>query len=329
MISVKNISKTYKIVNKEKGIKGAVKSLFIHNITAKTAVNNVSFEISKGEIVGYIGTNGAGKSTTIKMMTGILTPDTGQITVNNIVPYQNRIENAKNIGVVFGQRSQLSWDIPVRESFHLLHKIYGIDKQDYQNRLEYLTDILDLKNLMQLPVRQMSLGQKMRCELASCFLHNPAVVYLDEPTIGLDVDVKDRIRKFILDINKKQNTTIVLTTHDMQDIEQLCKRVIIIDEGNIIYDGNIDNLKKSVNEKTIIFECASAVNNIYDCSFPDGTIINIEKNTAFVTFNPKQIQSSIIIDSVLKKLQVSEISIKEPSIETIIQRIYRKEIRLQ
>lgn len=326
MISVNNVIKTYKIVQKEKGLLGSFKSLFIHKSIKKTAVNNISFNIRKGEIVGYIGANGAGKSTTIKMMTGILTPDSGEILVNGITPYKNRKKNAKNIGVVFGQRSQLSWDVPVRESFYLLGKIYNIERNIYEKTIDYLTDILDLNDLLSLPIRQMSLGQKMRCELAAAFLHSPSVVYLDEPTIGLDVNVKDKIRKFIRDINEKFNTTIVLTTHDMQDIEALCNRIIIIDNGSVIYDGSVDNLKKYSNEKTIVFDCYTYSDKLNIEKSNNFIDIKYEKNKLYITFDAHKISSMEVIEDTIHKIKVNEISVLEPTIESIVQKIYRKEI---
>lgn len=327
MIVLKNVYKSYQITQKEKGIYGAVKSLFSPTKIKKEAVNDISFTIYKGEIVGYIGANGAGKSTTIKMMTGILTPDKGSITVNGIVPHENRIQNAKNIGVVFGQRTQLNWDIPVRESFYLLSKIYNIEKGLYEHNLNFLVEELELEGLLALPVRQMSLGQKMRCELAAAFLHNPQIVYLDEPTIGLDVDIKDRIRKFVKCVNEKYNTTIILTTHDMQDIEELCSRIIIIDRGCILYDGTIENLKKSyASEPKIIFECKDEF--IDTPNIPEATNVEKKKGKIIVYYDIHSTTSKKIIENVIKNIDVNEIYIKEPTIESIVQKIYRKEITI-
>ena len=326
MIEVKDISKSYRIIKKDPGLKGAIKALFVHNYIIKKAVKNISFVIPKGEIVGYIGTNGAGKSTTIKMMTGILTPDTGKIVVNGIEPHKKRMANARKIGAVFGQRSQLSWDIPVKESYILLKKIYNIDDLTFKANLDYLTQTLSLTDILHLPIRQMSLGQKMRCELAAAFLHNPDVVYLDEPTIGLDVDVKDKIRKFIKQINIEKKVTIVLTTHDMQDIEELCERIIIIDNGIILYDGSMSNLKKKINEKTICFELIEipkdSINLDIEC------ITEVNNHLFKVTYNTNNYSSKQVIEKVLKKLNVRDITIKETSIENIVQKIYRKEITL-
>lgn len=231
MIKIENLTKEFKTYKKYEGFKGAVKSLFSNEYTIKKAVDNVSFTINQGELVGYIGVNGAGKSTTIKMMTGILVPSGGACEINGIIPYENRKENAKNIGVVFGQRTQLWWDLPVSESFGILQKIYDIPKEKFEENLAYLKDILGLDEFFLTPVRNLSLGQKMRADFAASMLHDPKVLFLDEPTIGLDIVVKEKIRKAIKEINKKNNTTVILTTHDLDDIEEVCDRIIVIDGG--------------------------------------------------------------------------------------------------
>ena len=243
MIRVENLTKEFKINKKYPGFKGAIKSFFSTEYITKRAVDDISFEINDGEIVGYIGANGAGKSTTIKMMTGILTPTNGIVTVNGIVPYENREKNAKNIGVVFGQKTQLWWDLPISETFSLLKDIYDISDNDFEERMNFLKKVLGLEEFFLNPVRTLSLGQRMRADLAAALIHNPKVIYLDEPTIGLDVVVKESVRKAIKEINKKYGTTIILTTHDLNDIEELCSRIIIIDKGKKIYDGEIEGVK--------------------------------------------------------------------------------------
>ena len=243
IIEVKNLTKVYKIIQKDHGVIGYIKNLLHPKYKNQTAVNNISFNINEGELVGYIGENGAGKSTTIKMLTGLLTPTSGNITVNGIVPNEKRIENNKQIGAVFGQKTQLWWDLPVIESFRLIKKMYDIPEREYRKNLKRFVKILELDDLLEKQVKNLSLGQKMRCEIAATFLHNPKVVYLDEPTIGLDILVKENIRKFIKDINKEKNTTVVLTTHDLNDIEEVCDRIILIDKGNIIYDGDKEKFK--------------------------------------------------------------------------------------
>ena len=244
MIRVENLSKEFKINKKYPGFKGAIKSFFSTEYVIKKAVDDISFEINDGEIVGYIGANGAGKSTTIKMMTGILTPTNGIVTVNGIVPYENREKNAKNIGVVFGQKTQLWWDLPISETFSLLKDIYDISDNDFEERMNFFKKVLGLEEFFLNPVRTLSLGQRMRADLAAALIHNPKVIYLDEPTIGLDVVVKESVRKAIKEINKKYGTTIILTTHDLNDIEELCNRIIIIDKGKKIYDGEIEGVKE-------------------------------------------------------------------------------------
>ena len=221
MIEVKHIYKDFVSPKKYPGLKGAIKGLFSNEKVVKRAVEDISFNIEKGEIVGYIGSNGAGKSTTIKMMTGILNPTKGECLVNGLNPSKNRRKNAKNIGVVFGQRTQLWWDLPLSESFTILKEIYNVSDEDYEKRMEFLNKVLELQDFFDKPVRTLSLGQRMRADLGAALLHNPKVLYLDEPTIGLDLIVKDNIRNAIKEINEKYQTTVILTTHDIEDIEEL------------------------------------------------------------------------------------------------------------
>ena len=230
-IDVKDLRKSFNVQKSRGGLKGAFQDLFARQYQEVLAVNDISFQIPQGEICGYIGENGAGKSTTIKMLTGILVPTSGQISVGGYVPYQEREKFVQNIGVVFGQRSQLWWDIGVIESFHLLRKVYRVGEQDFRKRLDELVERLQLQELLSRPVRKLSLGQRMRCELVAALLHNPSIVFLDEPTIGLDIVVKSEIREFLKDMNQQHGTTILLTTHDLQDIEALCSRVIMLDAG--------------------------------------------------------------------------------------------------
>ena len=242
-IEVKELTKQFVNFKRREGVSGAFLDLFQRDYTKMLAVDHISFDIRPGELVGYIGANGAGKSTTIKMLTGILVPTSGEVKVSGLVPYNNNLHK-KQIGVVFGQRTQLWWDIAVIEAFHLLQKIYEVPQDEYKQRLDEFTELLELEELLHKPVRKLSLGQRMRCDLAASLLHNPPVVFLDEPTIGLDVSVKARIRQFIKDINRKHQTTVILTTHDLVDIEEVCNRLIIIDQGKILYDGQLDSLKE-------------------------------------------------------------------------------------
>lgn len=244
MITMEHVCKSYKIAKRNAGFGEACKALFHREYETIHALSDVSFTIHDGEMIGYIGPNGAGKSSTIKILSGILTPDSGTVLVDGRVPYRNRIEHVSRIGVVFGQRSQLWWDVPVIDSFALLKDIYSISDTQYQQSLEELTELLDLKELLRSPARQLSLGQRMRCEIAASLLHRPRILFLDEPTIGLDAVSKLAVRDFILKQNKSAGTTVILTTHDMQDIEALASRIILIGKGKILMDGTLDDIKK-------------------------------------------------------------------------------------
>lgn len=243
MIKVEHVSKTYKVSKRNAGFGPALKALFHKEYEYIHALDDVSFSISEGEMVGYIGPNGAGKSSTIKILSGILTPEEGICQIDGLIPWKNRIQHVKNIGVVFGQRSQLWWDVPVLDSFELLKEIYRVDPAIYRRNLEQLSDMLNLAELLKTPVRQLSLGQRMRCEIAASLLHDPKILFLDEPTIGLDAVSKLAVRNFILQLNKEKNTTVILTTHDMQDIEALTNRVILIGKGQVLLDGTIDDIR--------------------------------------------------------------------------------------
>lgn len=328
MIQVTNLTKAYKIAQRSPGLTGAVKGLFARKYQTKHAVKDIQLHIDTGEMVGYIGANGAGKSTTIKMLSGILTPTSGEVRVNGVVPYLERQKNAKHIGAVFGQRTQLFWDIPVRESYNLLKHIYEIPDDVYRKNMNLFTDVLELDKLLGIPVRQLSLGQKMRCELGAAFIHNPRVVYLDEPTIGLDVSVKSKIREFIKEMNRLQGTTVLLTTHDMQDIEEITKRIIILDEGRILYDGDLKAVQERFGQNRVVhFEL--------DLSHPFQLPVSIEKVTTVlpigegedgsavsISFNNQQITASEVISAVLREYTVRDLSISDPKIETIVKEIY-------
>ena len=242
-IIMKNVVKEFKVLKRHEGLKGSFRDLFSRDYNTVKAVDNISINIKTGEIVGYLGPNGAGKSTTIKMMTGVLEPTSGEILVNGVVPYKNRTRNAENIGVVFGQRSQLWWSLPLIESFKLLKEIYMIPTADYKRMLELYCELADIESLLHKPVRQMSLGQRTLSDILAAFLHNPKIVFLDEPTIGLDVAMKAKIRNLIKGLNQEKNTTVILTTHDMGDVDALCQRIVIIDHGSMIYDNDIEHLK--------------------------------------------------------------------------------------
>lgn len=243
MITMENVCKSYKVAKRNAGFGEACKALFHREHEVIHALSDLSFEIKDGEMVGYIGPNGAGKSSTIKILSGILTPDSGTCVIDGRVPWKNRIEHVRHIGVVFGQRSQLWWDIPVIDSFELLKEIYSISTPQYKNKLEELTQLLQLQELLKTPTRQLSLGQRMRCEVAASLLHEPRLLFLDEPTIGLDAVSKLAVRDFIRKMNHEHKTTVILTTHDMQDIEAIAERVILIGKGQILLDGTLDELR--------------------------------------------------------------------------------------
>lgn len=330
MIKVENLSKEFKISKKYPGFKGALRSFFSTEYTIKKAVDDISFEINDGEIVGYIGANGAGKSTTIKMMTGILTPSSGRIIVDGVIPYENREKNAKNIGVVFGQKTQLWWDLPVSETFPLLKDIHGVSDEDYEERMNYFKEILGLDEFFLRPVRTLSLGQRMRADLAAALIHNPKIIYLDEPTIGLDVVVKENVRKAIKDINEKYGTTIILTTHDLNDIEELCNRIIIIDSGKKIYDGELEGVKEQFGYLTTIEIQLKDKSNIEKINFArfkdDDFKLNMKESKINITFNKNNISSADIIGEVMKKSKVIDFNIKETSIEDIVKKMYKNEV---
>ncbi|WP_297630452.1 ATP-binding cassette domain-containing protein [uncultured Clostridium sp.] len=332
MITVENLSKDFKIKVKGEGLKGAFKGLFSNEYEVKSAVKNISFTIDEGEVVGYIGSNGAGKSTSIKMMTGILTPTEGKVTVNGRVPYKEREKNAKDIGVVFGQRTQLWWDIPLRETFKILKVIYDISDEDFNEKMSFLNGVLELEDFMERPVRTLSLGQRMRADIAASLIHGPKVLYLDEPTIGLDVVVKERVREAIKILNEKYNTTVILTTHDLSDIEELCSRIIIIDKGTKLYDGDLEDIKnkfgfiKILNIK--IKETLKNKLNIGEMlSLNEKDLIEeIGDREIIVKFNRNKTTSSEIISEIIHKVNIVDFTIEETSLEEIIKKIYRDEV---
>jgi len=330
-INVSHITKEFKSPKKFPGFWGSVKGLFTREYTVKKAVDDISFSINEGEIVGYLGANGAGKSTTIKMMTGILTPTSGTITVDNLVPYQKRQENARNIGVVFGQRTQLWWDLPLNETFTLLRDMYDVSQKDYEERFAFLNSVLNLNEFIMQPVRTLSLGQRMKADIAAALIHNPKILFLDEPTIGLDVIVKEKVRDAIHLINQKYHTTIILTTHDLRDIEELCSRIIVIDSGRVVYDGSLDDLKRSYgyllnitvrikNSKDI---SAEQVKKVF-AHFHHTNEFNVAKTEdAFViTCNKFVCKVSDIMQRMFTSFQVEDFSVQETGIEEIVKKIY-------
>lgn len=326
-IELSNVRKEFVTTKHDPGWRGAVKGLFTREKVTKVAVDDVSLAIQKGEIVGYIGSNGAGKSTTIKMMSGILTPTSGTCMVNGLEPYRNRKKNAKNIGVVFGQRTQLWWDLPLSETYTVLKEIYDVSDEDYKERMNFFEDVLGLQEFIHSTVRTLSLGQRMRADLAAALLHNPKVLFLDEPTIGLDVVVKDKIRQAIREINGKYDTTVLLTTHDLNDIEQLCRRIIIIDAGKKIYDSTLNQLKKDHGYRcSILFEWkelpdSEKLERLRNLS--EKAVFEGQERGGKVTFNKNELSVAEVIAGVMRILEVKDIQIKETELTDIVKNIYQ------
>lgn len=319
VIEVKNLKKQFKSVRKQKGLKGAIKGLFRPEKKIVTAVDDISFSIERGEIVGYIGPNGAGKSTTVKMMSGILRPTSGEILVNGISPVKDRKAVVKHLGVVFGQRTQLYWDLRLGESFELLKRIYDVPDDVYNENMAMMDEILDLKSIVDTPVRQLSLGQRMRGDLAAAMLHSPDVLFLDEPTIGLDVDAKHAIRRFIKEINETRKTTIILTTHDLGDIQELCKRIIIINKGVVIEDGSLDELIDRIapyRQLVIDFYTEQHIEH------PKAKIVSSEGSRTVYRFMKNEITAAALIEYIGSKAKIKDIRLEEASIDDIIRVAY-------
>ena len=322
MISFENISKTYKIAKRRPGIKAAFKSLVKREYTYIEALKDVSFNIERGEIIGYIGPNGAGKSTTIKILSGILVPTSGSCTILGQTPWENRIEHVKNIGVVFGQRSQLMWDIPVMDSFDLLRDIYSVPADTYKKNLDELVEIFGLSEFIGTPVRQLSLGQRMRCEIAASLLHSPKILFLDEPTIGLDAVSKVAVRNFVKRINKENGVTVVLTTHDMGDVEALTDRVMLIGKGQLLYDGSFNKMKSKYNTANILTVDYDAGG---DMIAPENTtIISNENGRAVISVDTKKTPVSGVISVLSNRLTVRDITVEARPIEEIIAEVYEE-----
>ncbi len=321
IIQVEHLRKVFQVPHKDPGLRGAVKALFMPRREDKIAVDDVTFAVERGEMVGYIGVNGAGKSTTIKMLTGILLPSGGSVRVMERDPHRERVANARHIGVVFGQRTQLWWDLAFIESLDLVRRIYQVPPARYRQLLEGFAETLELKELLHVPIRNMSLGQKMRAELAATLIHEPEVVYLDEPTIGLDLIVKERIREFIREQNRSKGVTVVLTTHDLGDIEELCQRVIIIDHGRLIYDGPIETIKQRFGKyREISFETTHAAENV---SVPAGAEITAaEPRRLTLRFDRTLTTASQVAASIMNHVEVRDFSLSEPDLASIIMQIY-------
>lgn len=321
MIELKNICKTFKVAKRNAGFSEAFKSLFKKEYTYIKALDNVSFKINDGETVGYIGPNGAGKSSTIKVMSGILTPDSGECLINGRVPWKERVAHVREIGVVFGQRSQLWWDVPVNDSFDLIKDIYKIDAEDYRRNLSRLTELLDIGEIIKTPARQLSLGQRMRCEIAASLLHNPKTLFLDEPTIGLDAVSKIAVRDFIKTVNRENKTTVILTTHDMQDIEALTERILLIGKGRILLDGTLEQLKSrhSKHKKLTVDYVGNA---IAPCE--SITVIKDIGGHAELSVDTQAMSVSKAIAYISEQAEIKDISVTGESTEETVVSLYKE-----
>lgn len=343
VIKMENINKEFKVVNRREGVLGSIRDLFFREYHILRAVNDVTLDIMPGEMVGYLGPNGAGKSTTIKMMTGILEPTNGKLLVNGRVPYNNRTRNAQNIGVVFGQRTQLWWALPVIESFKILKEIYRIPDKEYKENLEYYDALVGAGGLYHKAVREMSLGQRTLCDILAAFLHNPSVVFLDEPTIGLDVSMKGKIRQLVKSLNEKKGTTVILTTHDMGDVDALCKRIVIIDKGTMIYDNDMEHLQRyfgayrtikiqfgkggEEGSEDMAKQQAEEVVRWLSEEFPEAepAAVSAEERWIQILLNEEEVRMMDAVNCIQKHRRIVDMNVQEISTESVIRKIYEGE----
>lgn len=321
MINLSNINKTFRVTKRQAGLGHAVKAFFAREYEIIHALDNISFTINDGEMVGYIGPNGAGKSTTIKIMCGILTPDSGICNIDSRTPWRERVDHVRKIGVVFGQRSQLWWDVPIIDSFELIRDIYKTDEKTYKNSLEELTELLDLAELLKTPARSLSLGQRMRCEIAASLLHVPKILFLDEPTIGLDAVSKVAVRQFIKKLNAEHGTTVILTTHDMQDIEELTERILLIGKGKILLDGSLNELKKRFSKrKTLVVEYRGPTPEIIE-----GMTLSDSKNGRLViVLDPSILPASDAIAHLAVQTELIDVSVSGITAEEMVAALYKE-----
>ncbi|MCI0348934.1 MAG: ATP-binding cassette domain-containing protein [Acidobacteriales bacterium] len=325
LISVRDLCKSFRTFKRREGVWGAIQNLVVRDYATVQAVDSITFEIGRGEMVGYIGPNGAGKSTTIKMLTGILVPSSGEALSNGFVPYNQRRQYVKTIGVVFGQRTQLWWDIAVIESFKLLRRIYDVPQRDFDERMEMFHQILNIRDYLHTPVRKLSLGERMRCDLAAALLHNPPILFLDEPTIGLDVVAKDHIRQFLREINRRYRTTILLTTHDLDDIEELCRRVMIIDHGRLLYDGPLELLKQKllrIKQIKFVLKDSEQLARLSTLERDGLKLEAVDELTRRIRFDRTQVSTDELIRRILGAVEVRDLNIEDEPIEEIVKRIY-------
>lgn len=330
-VRVRDLVKTFEVTKKAPGLAGALKGLFRAERGTLRAVDRVSFDLVRGEMVGYIGPNGAGKSTTIKMLTGILTPTSGEVSCLGFVPWRERRAYAKSIGVVFGQRTQLWWDIAVVESFQLLREIYGVSGADYERRMKVFDELLEIGRLLSQPVRKLSLGERMRCDLAASLLHEPPLLFLDEPTIGLDVVAKANVRAFLKEANRRLSTTVILTTHDLDDIEELCERVVLIDHGQVLWDGSLRGLRdKHLPEARIRFDLpAPPDGDPAELAVGPWTARRLSPGRYLLAVDKREASAPDVIREVVRSLPVLDLAVSEPDVEEVVARIYRENAALR
>ena len=327
IIKIKNVSKKFKVLNRREGLKGSIKDLFSRDYKIVRAVDSISMNIQQGEIVGYLGPNGAGKSTTIKMMTGVLEPTSGEILVDGNIPYKNRTKNAQKIGVVFGQRSQLWWALPLIESFKILKEIYQIGDKQYDEMIELYKSLVDIEPLLHKPVRQMSLGQRTLSDILAAFLHDPKIVFLDEPTIGLDVSMKSKIRTLIQALNKKKNTTVILTTHDMGDVDALCQRIVIIDKGKMLYDNDIEHLKSFFGSyRTLKIRTGSSLKEDAASIQKQFPMFSVDSDDEWISILVDEDKSKVmdVLNTLQKSHDIRDMKLEEISSEEVIKKIYEE-----
>lgn len=325
LIKVDHVSKDYKVIMQRSGAKNVLKNIFCPDTKIVHAVKDISFEINVGELVGFIGENGAGKSTTIKMMSGILFPTSGNIDVSGTCPYLKREKNARNIGVVFGQRSRLNWDLPMADSFELNKEIYRIDSNVFKKNVDMFVEMLHMQDFYHTPVRQLSLGQRMKAEVALSLLHEPPILYLDEPTIGLDVMAKQQIRAFIKERNQLEGTTIILTSHDMKDLDSVCKRIIILSKGTVLFDGSIERFKQEYTKEAIAEFSYSAGNAEKMIQSDNIRVIDDKEHHLVVSYLPSEMTTAQLVGIIGECYEIIDFTIKAPDIEDMVRGIYEKE----
>ncbi|HEY3267489.1 MAG TPA: ATP-binding cassette domain-containing protein [Armatimonadota bacterium] len=319
-IIVENLCKTFTVHERSSGMGGALRGVIRRRSRQVHALDGISFSVEPGELIGYIGPNGAGKSTTVKVLGGILVPDGGRCVVMGRVPWKQRIEHVRSIGVVFGQRTQLWWDLPVVESFDLLRDIYRVPRDAYARTRAEMTELLDLAPLLDVPVRQLSLGQRMRCDLAASLLHSPDILFLDEPTIGLDAVSKLAVRDFVRRLNRQRGVTVILTTHDMDDIEALCSRVVVIANGQIALDGPLEELRRRVSsERRLTVDLAGDGEEVFD---PDAILVRREGNRVELSFDPSRVSAATLIARLAQRHEVSDLFVQDVPIEEVVARLY-------